>query len=68
MDFWNWNDKYTTDEMNILIDNMWEIVCDNKLEQYNSGLITKAELINELVDIGFHRDYIVDMFDWIEEE
>lgn len=68
VNMYRFSDTYTIEEMDNLLFNMLEIVTDLFDADYNDGIIkSKEELIQKYINIGMHKDEVLDMCDWLEE-
>ena len=68
MSAYNWNDRYTTEQMELIIDNLLDIVAEKFIEDYNDGFINKEDIIESFSNFGFKKTDINDFFGWIDED
>lgn len=67
MSAYNWINRYTIEEMERIMDNMFDFVSGELENEYNYGITDKNELIQKFIDMGFKEDDIREWYNWIEE-
>ena len=62
-----WHDDYTKAEIENLLTNMCNWICEHLDDYYNWGGSNLEELIETYINMGFHEDEVRSWYDWMEE-
>ena len=62
-----WHDDYTNAEIENLLTNMCNWICEHLDDYYNWGGSNLEELIETYINMGFHEDEVRSWYDWMEE-
>ena len=68
MSVYNWNDRYTTEQMEHIINNLLDIVAEEYIQDYNDGFISKESMIKRFSNFGFAMADINNFFLWTDED